>query len=136
MEAGPHPLVERFVGALLPPACREHVLGDLHERFVSSRQYAHEAIWTIPFAVWGQIRRTFSVLFAIAEVGVVYVAFLSALRTFDQSALHDRVSLVRAAIPALAALVGVVVRDAWVGRDALLHAQIHRRRRSSLSARD
>jgi hypothetical protein len=116
MEARPHPVVERFVGGLLPPACREHVLGDLQERFVSSSQYVYEAIWTIPFVVWGQVRRTSSAPFAIAEVGVVYVAFLSALRTFDPSAWHDGLLLVRPALPALAALVAVIIRDAWVGR--------------------
>ena len=116
MEARPHPVVEAFVGRLLPPACREHILGDLHERYVSAGGYVHDAVRTIPFVIWGQIRRTSSAPLAIAEVGVVYVAFLSALGTLNPNALSDRAAPLRAVIPALAALVAVVLRDAWVGR--------------------
>src|SRR5262245_31327768 len=60
MEARPSPIAEAIVGRLLPPSCREVVLGDLHERYVSDRQYALDAIRTIPFVIWGQIRRTLS----------------------------------------------------------------------------
>jgi hypothetical protein len=116
MEARPHPLVEAFIGRLLPPACREHVLGDLHERYVSASQYVHDVVRTIPFAIWGQIRRTSSAPLAIAEAGVVYVAFLSALGLFDHSVVSNSSAPLRAAIPALAALAGVVLRDAWIGR--------------------
>jgi hypothetical protein len=116
MEARPHPIIEAFIGRLLPPACREHVLGDLHERYISTGQYVHDAVRTIPFVIWGQIRRTSSAPLAIAEVGVVYVAFLSALGTLSPDVLSDSSAPLRAAIPALAALVAVVLRDAWVGR--------------------
>ncbi len=116
MEARPHPLVEAFIGRLLPPECREHVLGDLHERYASASQYVHDAVRTIPFAIWGQIRRTSSAPLTIAEVGVVYVAFLSALGMFDPGALSTSSAPLRAAIPAFAALAAVVLRDAWIGR--------------------
>jgi hypothetical protein len=124
MEARPHPLVEAFVGRLLPPACREHVLGDLHERYVSASQYVHDAVRTIPFVIWGQIRRTSSAPLVTAEVGVVYVAFLSALGMFDPSALSISSAPLRAGIPAFAALAVVVLRDAWIGRRPRPNAHI------------
>jgi hypothetical protein len=124
MEARPHPLVEAFIGRLLPPACREHVLGDLHERYVSASQYVHDAARTIPFAIWGQIRRTSSAPLAIAQVGVVYVAFRSALGMFDPTALSNSSAPLRAAIPAFAALAAVVLRDAWIGRRPRANALI------------
>jgi hypothetical protein len=116
MEARPHPLVEALIGRLLPPACREHVLGDLHERYVSASQYVHDAIRTIPFAIWGQIRRTSSAPFMTAELGAVYFAFLSALAMFDPGSLSGNSAPLRAAIPAFAALAAEVLRDAWIGR--------------------
>jgi hypothetical protein len=51
MEARPHPLAERLVARLLPPACHEHVVGDLHERYVSAGQYLRDVLLTVPFAI-------------------------------------------------------------------------------------
>ena len=116
MEARPHPIAEAVVEALLPPACREHVLGDLHERYVSASQYVRDALRTIPCVVWSQIRRTSPLLLVIAEVGVVYVAFLSALGLLEPLALSSSSAPLRAGIPALAALAALVLRDAWSGR--------------------
>jgi hypothetical protein len=124
MEARPHPVVEAFVGQLLPPACREHVLGDLHERYVSDSQYVHDAVRTIPFAVWGQIRRTSSVPLVIAEFGAVYVAFLSALGMFEAGTLSNTSAPLRPGLPAFAALAAVVLRDAWIGRTPRPNARI------------
>ena len=129
MEARPHPLVEAFIGWLLPPACREHVLGDLYERNVSTSQYVGDAARTIPFAIWGQIRRTSSAPLVAAELGAVYVAFLSALGSFP-GAFGDRSAPLRVGIPALAALAAVVIRDAWVGKRPRPNAS-HSRRRSA-----
>jgi hypothetical protein len=42
----------------MPPASREHVLGDLSERFVSSKQYLLDALRTLPFVVLSRVRRT------------------------------------------------------------------------------
>ena len=116
MEARPRPLIEAVVGRLLPPACREHVLGDLHERYVSTGQYVLDAARTIPFVVWGQIRRNSSASLAIAEVSAVYIALLSALATLNPGALTDSSAPLRPAIPSAAVLVALVLRDAWIGR--------------------
>jgi hypothetical protein len=49
MENHPPKLIERIVGALVPPACREHVLGDWYERYTSLSQYLWDATTTLPF---------------------------------------------------------------------------------------
>lgn len=116
MEAHPHPIIEGIVARLLPPACREHVVGDLHERYVSTGQYVWDAARILPFAVWGQIRRTTSPVFAAAELGAVYVAFLGAPGAVNPRALGTALAPTSAAIAAITALVTLALRDAWVGR--------------------
>jgi hypothetical protein len=118
MEARPHPLAERLVAGLLPPACREHVLGDLHERYVSTGQYVRDAILTVPFAVWGQVRRTTSAMSAVAQAGAVYVAFLAASAGVGLGPVEPGLASAGAGLAALSALVVVALRDAWAGRGA------------------
>src|SRR5262245_11609321 len=113
MEAGPHPLVEGVVARLLPPACREPVLGDLYERSQSTRQYVWDAARTVPFAVWAQVRRTTSPLFAVAEFGAVFIAFLAAIGSASPATMGMATAFTSAALPAIVALVTVVLRDAW-----------------------
>jgi hypothetical protein len=44
MEAGPPKVIEAVVRTLVPPASREHVLGDLRERYVSPGRYVIDAL--------------------------------------------------------------------------------------------
>jgi hypothetical protein len=124
MEASPHPIVEGIVARLLPPACREHVLGDLHERYVSTGQYVWDAARTVPFAVWGQMRRRTSPLFAAAELGAVYIAFLGAIGVVNARAFGTALAPLSAAIAAITALVTVALRDAWVGGTRRSHSHL------------
>jgi len=41
---------------LIPQTCREHVLGDLSERYTSLHRYMMEALDTIPLVVLSQLR--------------------------------------------------------------------------------
>lgn len=50
--------LERGIGWLVPPASREHVLGDLAELYRSPGQYLWEALGVLPGVILGQIRRT------------------------------------------------------------------------------
>src|SRR6185295_4003246 len=71
METRPTALAEAVVRALVPPASREHVLGDLQERCTSTRQYLLDALAALPFIVGSRIRRT------THPIGFVFiVAFL------------------------------------------------------------
>ena len=58
MPSAPPRVMEAVVGFLLPPACREHVLGDLHERYTSPRQYLVDALLAVPLVIASRIRRT------------------------------------------------------------------------------
>lgn len=66
--------LERVVLALIPPLARESVAGDLCETYESPRQYAREALRTIPFVIASQMRRNLN-----APVLVVQLALAAAL---------------------------------------------------------
>jgi len=51
-------MIARLVRVLVPPASREHVLGDLQERYVSPRQYLLDALRALPFIIASRLRRT------------------------------------------------------------------------------
>ena len=53
----PPPLLEKLVLALIPPQAREAVAGDLWETCANPRQYAREALRTVPFVIVSQVRR-------------------------------------------------------------------------------
>lgn len=53
----PPPWLEKIVLALIPPCAREAVAGDLWETYTSPRQYAAEALHTVPLVVLSQMRR-------------------------------------------------------------------------------
>ena len=113
MEAGPPPLVERLVARLLPPGCREPVLGDLYERYRSLGQYCTEAARTVPCAIWVQVRRTTTPALAASQIAAVYAGFATAV------AWSGAPSWMPGATAALVALAIAALRDAWAanGRD-------------------
>jgi hypothetical protein len=102
-------MVEFLVGLLLPPACREHVLGDLHERYRGPVAYLLEAISAIPGVVASQIRRTTGWRLLVMEAFALYLAFLVTAWRFDGGAFLDE----RLMIPAVVALVTLVLADAY-----------------------
>ena len=93
MEARPPALADAIVRALIPPACREAVIGDLWERYTSPRAYVFEAVRALPFLVFSRIRRT-------TNATMVALAFLMLFASFGGS---PRLWL-NAVIPALAVL--------------------------------
>ena len=58
MHAGPSKTAEAIVAVFVPPACREEVLGDLHERYRFPLQYGLDALRTVPLVIISKIRRT------------------------------------------------------------------------------
>ena len=58
MEARPPAFVDAIVRALIPPACREAVMGDLWERYTSPAGYLGDALRALPFLIVSRIRRT------------------------------------------------------------------------------
>ncbi|MEO8302385.1 MAG: hypothetical protein ABI608_11350, partial [Rhizomicrobium sp.] len=69
--------LEGIVLRAIPPAARESVAGDLWETYCSPRQYAAEALRTVPFVVASQVRRNLN-LPAIMLQGALIFIFLGA----------------------------------------------------------
>ena len=128
VETGPHPLAERVVARLLPPPCREHVLGDLYERNATTGRYVRDALRSVPFAVWGQVRRTTSPGLACLQAGAVCTGgFLSAYGRVAPGVLQTTDGVLGTVTPALAAVVVLALRDAWTGRPQRMHPRARRR---------
>jgi hypothetical protein len=103
MEARPPAVVESVVRLLVPPVAREHVLGDLSERYTSTTQYLVEAMRTLPFVVKGQIRRT-----SYFRMWPLVATMLMTGFGADRGPWS-----IRAVIPSLATLIGFMFRDAY-----------------------
>jgi hypothetical protein len=63
---------------LLPPACREHVLGDLQERYRSPLGYLADAVGAVPAAMIGEILKATPLPFIVLEAILVYASFFVA----------------------------------------------------------
>ncbi len=110
MEAGPHPLIERAVGVLFPPLTREAVMGDLSERYRAPGPYLREALGVLPMVIAGQIARTTTA----AAFGVQALILFGCMGGFDvSSAPRDVPPWARAAVPATAAVMILLLRDAY-----------------------
>ena len=113
MRPSPPRVLEAMVGLLIPPACREHVLGDLHERYQSPRRYVADAMFTVLSVVLSRIRRTTDPQLLAMEAFAVYVSFLCAGWWAGASFPSGQRELFRLAIPTLAALVALMLRNAY-----------------------
>ncbi len=118
MHSGPSKAAEAIVAVLLPPACREEVLGDLHERYASPRQYGSDALRIIPLIVIARIRRTADPQLLLIQAFALYASFLAAAWLQDGTFLSERWGLARLAIPATMALLGFISEDAYANQRA------------------
>jgi len=108
METRPPVAAERIVRFLTPPQAREEVLGDLAERYRSPGQYVWDGLTTIPFVIASQIRRSSS-LPVLGLQGFILFACLGGFAAVTT----DPPMWLRAAIPAAAAFLALVLRDAY-----------------------
>ena len=113
MSSGPSRPAEMIVGILTPPACREEVLGDLHERYRSPLQYGFDALGAVPLVILSRIRRTADPQVLVMQAFALYLSFLTAARFHDGSLLQAQWGLLRLALPAGIALLGLVLEDAY-----------------------
>ena len=104
METHPPEMIERLVRALVPPANREHVLGDLHERYVSPRQYLLDALRALPFIIASRLRRTTHPLAVLVAGSFLYWAVFWGNRQESWPA---------AFIPTLITLLALGLRDVY-----------------------
>lgn len=113
MNSGPSKTAEAIVAVFLPPACREEILGDLHERYSSSGQYGWDAVRTIPLVIISRIRRTTDPQVLLMQAFVLYASFLGAAWLKDRTFLSERWGLLLLAIPAAMATLGLMLEDAY-----------------------
>jgi hypothetical protein len=107
MRPGPSRWLQKVVGLLIPPACREEVLGDLHERYKGPGQYLADALRTMPLLIWSRIRRTTDLQLLLTEALLFYAAFLSAAWYVDRTLIGS------AWIPAVVAFIVLLLDDVW-----------------------
>jgi hypothetical protein len=113
MNSGPSKTAEAIVAVFVPPACREEVLGDLHERYSSSGQYGLDAVRTIPLVIISRIRRTADPQVLLMQAFALYASFLGAAWLKDRTFLSEQWGLLRLAIPAGMATLGLMLEDAY-----------------------
>ncbi|MGH7490250.1 MAG: hypothetical protein ACREMY_32280, partial [bacterium] len=113
MTPGPPKMLETIVGWLIPPACREEVLGDLHERYTAPRQYFIDALGALPMIVVSRIRRTAYSDMLLMEAFALYLCFLAAAWYASSTTLAAPAGLFRLAIPAAVALLALATADAY-----------------------
>ena len=96
---------------MLPPACREEVLGDLWESCKNPVQYTMSALAVIPRVIVSQIRRnTDAWIFLLTTCGVCYSV---AAGVIDLSLEGDPNALLRLAIPSIPAVLILLVRNGF-----------------------
>lgn len=104
METRPPAVIERIVRVLVPPVAREHVMGDLSERYVSPSQYLADAFRTVPFVIASRVRRTSH---------PVALAFMAMFFWFGAFHGPMQSSWVVATLPTLAGLIAIILRAAY-----------------------
>ncbi|HWC00724.1 MAG TPA: hypothetical protein VG672_28655, partial [Bryobacteraceae bacterium] len=113
MASGPSRIAEAIVGLLIPPACREEVLGDLHERFQSRWQYAADVLSAIPLVILSRMRRIADPQILLIQAFVSYLSFLAAAWLADRTLLYEQRGFLRLAIPAILILLGLILDDTY-----------------------
>jgi hypothetical protein len=116
MPYSPPRWLERIAETLVPPACAEHVMGDLAESSRSHSAYVRSLLSILPRAVWSQTRRRATVggIFFNAAITSAFLAvFLS-----SSSASSEPSVLLRAAAPWAIWVIGCALAAAYGRRDS------------------
>jgi hypothetical protein len=113
MPSGPSKTTEAVVAFLIPPACREEVLGDLHERFQSPSQYAADVLFSIPLVILSRMRRTANAETLLIQTLASYMSFAVAAWLYNGAILREPWVPLRLAIPAAMAVLGLILDDTY-----------------------
>ena len=104
----PPKYLEMLLRWLLPPACREHVLGDLQERNNSAKSYALDALAVLIPVIVSRIRRTTDMQVFLMEAVTTYMSFAMAAWY-----LGERAGFLRLTIPAGITVVCLLFCNAY-----------------------
>jgi len=113
MESSPSKIAETLVYWLLPPACREEVLGDMRERNQGSAQFLLEAGLTVPSVVYSRIRRTTDTVVTLMAAVSMYTAFVVSARWLAPDMLFHGYGFARLTIPPAILLAAIILADAY-----------------------
>jgi hypothetical protein len=113
MGSTPPKIVETVVGVFIPTACREEVLGDLHERYTSKLHYFRDALLVVPMVIMSRIRRTADQQVLLMEGLVFYLSYMGSAWFLNKSFLNQERGFLKLAIPASIILVGLILEDAY-----------------------
>lgn len=113
MESGPSKIVEDLVYWLLPPACREEILGDMRERNRSTAHYLAEATCTVPSVIYSRIRRTTDAVATLMVAGSMYTAFVMSAWWRAPELLFREFGYAQLAIPTTVFVVAIILADAY-----------------------
>ena len=113
MHSRPSKTAETIVAVFVPPACREEVLGDLYERFRSPRQYAFDALRTLPLVIFSRMRRTADLQILVIQAFALYCSFLGAAWLAVGALPREQWGFLRLAIPAGIAMLGLILEDTY-----------------------
>ncbi|HXE62104.1 MAG TPA: hypothetical protein VN519_01105 [Bryobacteraceae bacterium] len=116
----PPPLAEDLVACVLPPACREEVLGDLFESCRTPADYSLSALAVVPRVIFSQIRRnTDSLVFLLTASALAY-SFIAGSHGLSSGVAHP---LLRLAIPMVPALLALLICNGFAPvEERRLHA--------------
>jgi hypothetical protein len=111
-------LLENVLYLLLPPACREHVLGDLQERCTSTRSYLVDALSVLGPVIISRIRRTTDFQVFLMEALTVYLSFTAAAwYQGEQNFLYHYRGFLRLALPTSVVITALLFCNAYSDLD-------------------
>lgn len=113
MRSAPPRVIEKILRLLIPPACREEVLGDLYESCDSLGPYVREALRVVPMVLFSRIRRTADSQVLLMQAVALYLSFLGAAWLEGKTLLFQDSVLLRLAIPPAWFVFGVILDDAY-----------------------
>jgi hypothetical protein len=113
MKSVPPKAIEIPIGLLIPPACREEVLGDLCERYTGPGQYLLDAVRAVPLVIVSRVRRTTDPAVLLIEALALFLSFLVGAWYIDRDLLAGQWGLWLLTIPVAVALAAMVLRDAY-----------------------
>ncbi len=106
--------LENCLRLLLPPACGEHVLGDLQERCKSTRSYLIDGLSVLGPVTISRIRRTTDFQIFLMEDLTIYLSFTTMVWCLGQrSFLYDHAGLVRLVVPTVVSVVALLFCNAY-----------------------
>lgn len=115
-----------LIALLLPPACREEVLGDLQERNATLGGFCIDVIHTVPHVIASRIRRVADPQLLLLYAGALYLCYYAAAWFTDRALLRETWGLARPAIPVLLVLLILLFEDAYAKPGARSRLQLTR----------